>query len=76
MALSEQELLRRQKRQDLMAMGIDPYPADLFEVNVTAADIEKNYENWFEEKAHKNVVSIDCELRLSGQELKSVYLVE
>lgn len=45
MALSEQELLRRQKRQDLMAMGIDPYPADLFEVNVTAADIEKNYEN-------------------------------
>lgn len=44
MALSEQELLRRQKRQDLMAIGIDPYPADLFEVNVTAADIEKNYE--------------------------------
>ena len=45
MALSEQEILRRQKRQDLMAMGIDPYPAELFEVNVTAADIEKNYEN-------------------------------
>ena len=44
MALSEQELLRRQKRQDLMAMGIDPYPADLYEVNITAADIEKNYE--------------------------------
>ena len=41
MALSEQEILRRQKRQDLMAMGIDPYPAELFEVNVTAADIEK-----------------------------------
>jgi lysyl-tRNA synthetase class 2 len=44
MALSEQELLRRQKRQDLMAMGIDPYPADVYEVNITAADIEKNYE--------------------------------
>ncbi len=45
MVLSEQEILRRQKRQDLMAMGIDPYPAELFEVNVTCADIEKNYEN-------------------------------
>ena len=45
MVLSEQEIIRRQKRQDLMAMGIDPYPADLFEVNVTAADIHKNYEN-------------------------------
>lgn len=43
--LSEQELLRRQKREDLMKMGIDPYPAELFEVNATAADIHKNYEN-------------------------------
>lgn len=43
--LSEQELLRRQKREDLMKLGIDPYPAESFDVNVTAADIHKNYEN-------------------------------
>ncbi|MCU0338861.1 MAG: OB-fold nucleic acid binding domain-containing protein, partial [Spirosomaceae bacterium] len=43
--LSEQELLRRQKREQLMQMGIDPYPAELFPVNATAADILKNYEN-------------------------------
>ncbi|TAG73668.1 MAG: lysine--tRNA ligase, partial [Runella slithyformis] len=43
--LSEQELLRRQKRQDLINLGIDPYPAEAFEVNATAADISKNYEN-------------------------------
>jgi lysyl-tRNA synthetase class 2 len=43
--LSEQELLRRQKREELMKMGINPYPAELFEVNATAADIHKNYEN-------------------------------
>lgn len=43
--LSEQELLRRQKREDLMAMGIDPYPAEMFEVNASASDILKNYEN-------------------------------
>lgn len=44
MLLSEQEILRRQKRQQLMDLGIDPYPAEQFEVNVTAADIHKNYE--------------------------------
>ncbi|MFN8348296.1 MAG: lysine--tRNA ligase [Spirosomataceae bacterium] len=43
--LSEQELLRRQKREELMKMGINPYPAELFEVNATAADIHKNYQN-------------------------------
>ncbi len=45
MILSEQEQLRRQKREDLMKLGIDPYPAEMFEVNVTTADIHKNYEN-------------------------------
>ncbi|WP_128546664.1 lysine--tRNA ligase [Larkinella soli] len=44
MILSEQEINRRNKREELMRMGIDPYPAELFEVNVTAADIHKNYD--------------------------------
>jgi lysyl-tRNA synthetase, class II len=43
--LSEQELQRRQKREELYAMGIDPYPAEQFESNVTALDINQNYEN-------------------------------
>ena len=42
--LSEQELLRRQKLNDLKALGIDPYPADEFINNATAADIKENYE--------------------------------
>ena len=41
--LSEQELKRRQKREELIALSIDPYPADGFDVNVTTADIHKNY---------------------------------
>ena len=44
MHLSEQEIQRRQEREELKKMGIDPYPAELFEVNVTAADIKENYE--------------------------------
>ena len=43
--LSEQEIQRRQKREELMQMGINPYPAEMFESNVTATDIDKNYEN-------------------------------
>lgn len=42
--LSEQEQLRRQKLADLRAIGINPYPAEEFKVNVTAADIKANYE--------------------------------
>jgi len=42
--LSEQEEQRRQKRNELLAMGIDPYPAEEFKTNVTAADIKANYE--------------------------------
>lgn len=42
--LSEQELLRRQKLNDLRAHGINPYPAEEFKVNANAADIKENYE--------------------------------
>ncbi|NBA86216.1 lysine--tRNA ligase [Emticicia sp. CRIBPO] len=44
MLLSEQELLRRQKREELMQMGINPYPAELFPVNVTTSEIHNYYE--------------------------------
>lgn len=44
MHLSEQELLRRKDREELIGMGIDPYPAALFPINVTAKDIHENYE--------------------------------
>ncbi len=43
--LSEQEILRRQKLDELQAIGINPYPAELFEVNVGSKDILDNYEN-------------------------------
>ncbi|MEP0984069.1 lysine--tRNA ligase [Ekhidna sp.] len=44
MQLSEQEIQRRKSREELMAMGIDPYPAESFDVNVTAEDIKKNFD--------------------------------
>ncbi len=41
--LSEQEILRREKREELIKQGLQPYPAETFEVNVTAKDILENY---------------------------------
>jgi lysyl-tRNA synthetase, class II len=40
---SEQELLRRQKLQDIQQSGIDPYPAALVEINTTAKEILENF---------------------------------
>jgi lysyl-tRNA synthetase, class II len=41
--LSEQELIRRQSMNELLRLGINPYPADLFEVNVKTTDIKNNF---------------------------------
>ena len=42
--LSEQEQQRRESMQELMRMGIDPFPAATFEINATAKDILANFE--------------------------------
>jgi lysyl-tRNA synthetase, class II len=42
--LSEQEILRREKLNEIRSLGIDPYPAEEFPVNANAADIKENYE--------------------------------
>ena len=44
MPLSEQEQIRRQALEEIKGLGIDPYPPELFEVNVTAKEIKQNYE--------------------------------
>ncbi len=43
MHLSEQEIIRRQAKEELEKLGINPYPADHFEVNVSAREILENY---------------------------------
>ena len=41
--LSEQELVRRESLQKLRDLGVDPYPADLFDVNITSKQIKAKY---------------------------------
>ncbi|WP_430467501.1 lysine--tRNA ligase [Winogradskyella ouciana] len=43
MQLSEQELVRREKLEKLRALGINPYPADLYPVNHTSKQIKYDY---------------------------------
>jgi lysyl-tRNA synthetase class 2 len=44
MELNEQELLRRQKLQELESMGINAYPAELFDINTSSKDIHTHYQ--------------------------------
>ena len=42
---SEQELLRRNALQELRKIGVEPYPAELFEVNATTKEIHEKFPN-------------------------------
>ncbi len=42
MELSEQEVLRRKSLAALRELGIEPYPAEMFDVTATAAEISEN----------------------------------
>jgi lysyl-tRNA synthetase class 2 len=44
MQLSEQEIIRRQSKEELEKLGINPYPAELYNVNASAREILENYE--------------------------------
>jgi len=51
--LSEQEILRRESLKQLRELGIDPYPAEAYEINAYAADINENYEK--DKTAYKTI---------------------
>ncbi len=53
MQLSEQEIRRREEKTELEKLGINPYPPELFEVNVTTTDILENYEK--QKTDYKNI---------------------
>ncbi len=44
MELSEQELQRRGAAEELRKLGINPYPAPMYDVNVTTTEIKDNFD--------------------------------
>lgn len=43
MHLSDQEIIRRDKLKELQQMGIDPYPAAAYPINISSTTIKENY---------------------------------
>ena len=41
--LSEQEIVRRESLQKLRDLGVNPYPAEMFDVNTTSKQIKESY---------------------------------
>ncbi|MBT1696592.1 lysine--tRNA ligase [Fulvivirgaceae bacterium PWU4] len=66
MALSEQESIRRQKLQELEKLGINPYPAELFEVNASAAEILENYERQKSDYRQISIAGRVMSMRIQG----------
>ena len=54
--LSEQEIIRREKLVELRKLEIDPYPANLYPVNITAEIIRNSYKEEEKESDLKSVV--------------------
>lgn len=57
--LSEQEIVRREKLKEFERLGIDPYPAALFEVNCNSKQIQTEYND-----EHKNFQEVSIAGRL------------
>jgi len=68
--MTEQELLRRESLQKLRELGIDPYPAEMFEVSAFAADILANYSEEVLEDGTKNRLNFQ-EVALAGRVMAS-----
>lgn len=60
--MTDQEIFRREALDKWRALGVDPYPAEIFDVNAHAADILENY---IEEVAEDGTKT-----RLNFQEIK------
>lgn len=70
MQLSEQEIIRREKLEQLKTMGIEPYPAAEYEVTSNAEEILKNYEEGKQVKLAGRLMSVRVMGKASFAELQ------
>ena len=55
MSISEQELQRRQSLEDIIQLGLNPYPSEIFVINSSSDEIKNNFD---EKKSNFNEVKI------------------
>jgi lysyl-tRNA synthetase, class II len=64
--MTEQEIIRRESLQKFQELGIDPYPAEMFDVTAFATDITSNYKEEVLEDGTKNRLNYQ-EVALAGR---------
>jgi lysyl-tRNA synthetase class 2 len=64
--LSEQEIIRRQALDDLRKLGIDPYPAAMYPVNVTTKKISEEYKEGSEKFTNVSIAGRLMSKRIMG----------
>jgi lysyl-tRNA synthetase class 2 len=68
--MTEQEIQRRESLSKLREMGIDPYPAEMFEVNAFASEIVAQYQEEVLEDGTKNRLNFQS-VSLAGRIMAS-----
>lgn len=66
MHLSEQELIRRESLKQLIELGINPYPAELFEVNCNTKHILQVFDQSQEELQQLSIAGRLMSIRIMG----------
>lgn len=66
MSLSEHEIRRREELEELIKLGINPYPSELYEVNVSAQEILKNYDSTPEKYENVSIAGRLMSRRIMG----------
>ncbi len=67
MFLSEQEVVRRNKREELMKLGVQPYPSQEFRVNTSSLDILQNYEKRKTDYKNIRIAGRIMSMRIQGK---------
>ena len=70
MQLSEQEVVRREKLSKLRALGINPYPADLFPVSHNSKQIKESFAEDKQVVIAGRLVSINIQGKASFAQLQ------
>ncbi|HXK76419.1 MAG TPA: lysine--tRNA ligase [Bacteroidaceae bacterium] len=65
--LSEQEIIRRNSLNELRAMGVDPYPAEAFDVNAHSTDILAEFKDDEEEPRRVSIAGRMMSRRIMGK---------
>src|SRR5476649_2781141 len=65
-ALSEQEIFRRESLQQLRNLGINPYPAEEYKVTAFAQDITDNFEKFPDTYKHVTIAGRIMGRRIMG----------